>query len=126
MTIKGTHSIAIAALVFSAACTPSQQKTADERTAQAETKLEHAGEVAKRDAAQAGVKLDRATLLARVKGALAMDAGLRSVQTVDVDVSGDTVTLRGHVNSVAEKEEVERAASRVDGVSHVVNDVAVQ
>lgn len=109
-----------------AACTASDQKTADERAQQAQRKLEHAGQVAKEDAAQAGKKLDKAALIAKVKAALAMDAGLRSMNSVNVDVSGDTVVLTGTVQSTAEKEEVERAASRVDGVAHVVDNLTVQ
>lgn len=115
-----------AAFLTLAACTASDQKTADERSAEAQQKLDHAGQVARQDAAQAGKKLDHAALLAKVKGALAMDAGLRSMATVKVDVSGDTVTLSGNVQSQAEKQEVERAASHVDGVAHVINNVAVQ
>ena len=108
------------------ACTPSDQKTANEHAADAERKLDHAGEVAKQEAAQAGTKIDKATLVARVKAALAMDAGLRSMTTVSVEATGDTIQLHGTVQTEAEKQEVERAASHVNGVAHVEDDVTVQ
>jgi osmotically-inducible protein OsmY len=109
-----------------AGCTQSDQKAADARTAEAERKIDHAGEVAKRDAAQAGQKLDHAALLAKVKAKLATDAGLRTVSTVDVDLTGDTVTLRGTVSSPEQKQSAERAAAQVDGIAHVINQLTVQ
>ncbi len=118
--------LALGICMVLAACSASDQKTADERSAEAQRKLEHAGEVAKQEAAQAGQKLDKATLVARVKAALAMDAGLRSMADVRVDASGDTITLHGTVHSAAEKEEVERAVSHVNGVAHVEDDLTVQ
>jgi osmotically-inducible protein OsmY len=45
---------------------------------------------------------------------------------IGVSVSGDTVTLSGHVRSYAEKRTAEKAALRVRGVSAVANELEVR
>lgn len=74
----------------------------------------------------AGVKLDHAAVVAKVKAKLANDVGLSTVTGVDVDVSGDVVTLRGSVSSVEQKRGAENAARQVEGVGRVVNDLQVR
>lgn len=53
------------------------------------------------------------------------DVNARNV-TVTVTVDGHTVTLRGTVNSIAEKEEAQRAAYFAPGVYEVKNELKVQ
>jgi osmotically-inducible protein OsmY len=54
---------------------------------------------------------------------------IRSAKTdadlITVDAEGSTVTLRGTVHSVAEKEEAERAAWQAPGVTWVKNEIRV-
>ena len=78
------------------------------------------------EADKAGAKLDQAALVAKVKARLANDAGLGTVKTVDVDASGQAVTLRGTVDSVQQKELAEQAARQVSGVSQVVDELKVR
>lgn len=107
-------------------CLAGCDRVSDQKSAEAQQKLDRAGQEAKQATAEAGQKLGHAALLAKVKTALAMDAGLRSLGTVKVEVSEDTVRLTGTVRSEAEKQQVERAVSHVDGVAHVVDDLTVQ
>ncbi len=46
--------------------------------------------------------------------------------SVEVDVHGDTVFLKGSVRSVIEKEAVEHAAFRAPGVRKVINEIKVR
>ena len=80
----------------------------------------------KRGSSRAAAGLDHAALITKVKTALATDAGLSTVTNVNVDVSGSVVTLRGTVDSAAQKEQAGQAVSQVSGVSKVVNDLAVR
>ncbi len=75
---------------------------------------------------RAGVKLDHAALLAKVKAKLASDAGLATLTKVDVQVNGSEVTLSGSVATEAQKQAAELAASQVDGVARVHNSLIVQ
>jgi osmotically-inducible protein OsmY len=78
------------------------------------------------EAGKAGAKLNQAALIAKVKAKLANDAGLATVSSIDVDASGQVVTLRGTVDSVQQKEQAEQAARQVSGVSRVVDDLRVR
>ena len=89
-------------------------------------KLDHAGQELHAAAQRAAVKLDRATLMAKVKAKLATDVGLSAASSIDVDVSGDTVTLRGTVSSEDKKHEAEQAVQQVPGVAKVTDLLAVQ
>lgn len=93
---------------------------------QAGEKLRHGGDKLKAAGNEAGVKLDRAALIAKVKAKLANDVGLRTMTGVEVDANGQTVTLRGTVSSPEQKHEAEVAASQVSGVNRVVNELQVQ
>ena len=75
---------------------------------------------------KASAKLAQAAMAAKVKAKLASDVGLSTVTGVDVDTSGHVVTLRGTVSSESQKLEAERAASHVNGVEKVINDLKVQ
>jgi BON domain len=146
-------SICAAAGLVLAGCSQAEQKKVDQKTAEAKQevqkagqdlkrdlnsagiktstagagqKLDHAGNVARRDATEAGRKLDHAALITQVKAKLASDVGLRTVSSVDVDATGHTVTLRGTVSSAEQKQAAEHAVAEVDGVTHVVNELTVQ
>lgn len=74
---------------------------------------------------KAGVKLDQAALLAKVKTKLASDAGLSTLTRVEVRVEGSIVTLSGTVSSEEQKKAAELAASQVGGVTRVNNVLIV-
>ena len=93
----------------------------DDRTAGAQQKLDDAGRKARAAGEQAAVKLDRATMIAKVKAKLATDVGLSTAASVDVDTSGQVVTLRGTVASKEQKQQAERAVMQVNGVTKVIN-----
>lgn len=101
----------------------------DGGTGAAETpqeKLQHAEVVARQEGREAGTKLDRAGMVARVKAKLADQVGLATVSGVSVDVANGVVTLSGTVSSQDQKQQAERAASSVDGVTRVVNQLTIQ
>jgi osmotically-inducible protein OsmY len=49
-----------------------------------------------------------------------------NAKNITISVDGHTVTLRGNVNSIAEKDEAQRAAYLAPGVSEVKNELTVQ
>jgi hyperosmotically inducible protein len=67
-----------------------------------------------------------ATLTTKVKSALAADVGLRTLTGISVDSDGSTVTLKGSVDTAANKSRAEQVARGVDGVSTVKNELTVQ
>ncbi len=71
-------------------------------------------------------KLDRATLVGRVKSKLAADAGLSTLTNVDVVVDGSVVTLTGTAINEEQRKAAELAAAQVDGVTHVRNRLTVR
>ena len=66
-----------------------------------------------------------AALTGKVKAALAADVGLRTLK-IDVDSSGNTVTLNGVVDSEGTKQRVESVARSVQGVASVKNNLTVK
>jgi hypothetical protein len=83
----------------------------------------------------AGQKLDKATaeakqaggdaaLTAKVKAALANDAGLRTLK-LDVDANSGVVTLKGHVDNDEAKKRIHEIAQAVPGVTWVQNQISV-
>ena len=66
-----------------------------------------------------------AALTAKVKSALAADVGLRTLK-IDVDSMGNTVTLKGAVDSADTKRRAEEVARKVDGVATVRNELTVR
>jgi len=66
-----------------------------------------------------------AALTGKVKAALAADVGLRTLK-IDVDSSGNTVTLNGAVDSEGAKQRAETVARGVDGVATVKNNLTVK
>ncbi|MDF1518255.1 MAG: BON domain-containing protein, partial [Lutibacter sp.] len=49
-----------------------------------------------------------------------------NAKNITISVDGHTVTLRGNVNSIAEKDEAQRAAYLAPGVYEVKNELTVQ
>jgi osmotically-inducible protein OsmY len=92
----------------------------------ASDKISHAETKVKDSASHAGVKLDHAALLVKVKDRIASDAGLSTLTNVDVAVNGSVVTLSGTVANEDQKKAVEMAASQVDGITQVQNRLTVQ
>jgi osmotically-inducible protein OsmY len=92
----------------------------------ADQKLRNAGQELRRAGRQAAVKLDRGAVIAKVKAKLATDVGLGAAGSVDVDTNGQVVTLRGTVSSPEQKQQAERAAAQVSGVTKVVNLLQVK
>jgi len=66
-----------------------------------------------------------AALTAKVKSALAADVGLKTLK-IDVDSTGNTVTLKGAVDSAATRQRAEDVARKVDGVATVRNELTVR
>jgi hyperosmotically inducible protein len=66
-----------------------------------------------------------AALTAKVKSALAADVGLRTLK-IDVDSMGNTVTLKGAVDSAETRRRAEEVARKVDGVATVRNELTVR
>jgi osmotically-inducible protein OsmY len=98
----------------------------DERTAAARRKLNDAGRQARTAGEQAAVKLDRAAMIAKVKAKLATDVGVSTAASVDVDSTGQVVTLRGTVDSEEQKQQAEQAVMQVNGVTKVINLLQVK
>jgi hyperosmotically inducible periplasmic protein len=73
----------------------------------------------------AGQVIDDATLTARVKTAIARDAGLRAL-AINVDTDRGVVHLKGTVSSSDQATRVIDAAQRVEGVRRVVNELEVR
>lgn len=99
--------------------------TGTNSAAEARAKVDHAAADAQAAAEQAGRKIDRATLVARVKARLAADAGLAAMSNVGVDANGSVVTLHGTVDTSDQKRMAVEAASRVDGVTQVRDEITV-
>ena len=77
--------------------------------------------------AETEVKQDtrNAALTGKVKTALAADVGLKTLK-IDVDSMGNTVTLRGAVDSEDTRRRAEQVARGVDGVATVRNELTVR
>jgi hypothetical protein len=66
-----------------------------------------------------------AALSAKVKAALAGDVGLKTLK-IDVDTKGNTVTLKGAVDTAETRRRAEEVARKVKGVHGVKNELTVQ
>ena len=66
-----------------------------------------------------------AALTGKVKAALAADVGLKTLK-IDVDSSGNAVTLNGVVDSESTKRRAESVARSVEGVATVKNNLTVK
>ena len=95
-------------------------------SSESEQKVAQGGRELRVEADKAGVKLDHAAIIAKVKAKLAANVGLSTVTSVDVDATGQVVTLQGTVDSVQQKQLAEQAALQVNGVTKVINDLNVK
>jgi len=78
--------------------------------------------------ASSGITQDakNATLTTKVKTALAADVGLRTLTGINVDSEGSVVTLKGSVDTEANKRRAEQVAQGIEGVSSVRNQLTVE
>jgi hyperosmotically inducible periplasmic protein len=67
-----------------------------------------------------------ATLTTKVKTALASDAGLSTMTSIDVDSKDGVVTLKGKVDSADLKKKAGEVAKKVGGVKSVKNELRVE
>ena len=74
--------------------------------------------------ADAGKKIDDATLTTRVKSALDSDSNLKTL-TINVDTAGGVVTLKGAADTQENRQKAEQIASSVEGVRTVKNELVV-
>jgi len=65
-------------------------------------------------------------LTTKVKTALAADAGLKTVTSINVDSADGVVTLKGKVASAEMKKKSGEVAKKVDGVKSVKNELRVE
>jgi hyperosmotically inducible protein len=67
-----------------------------------------------------------AALTTKVKTALASDAGLGTMTSIDVDSKDGVVTLKGKVDSADLKKKAGEVAKKVSGVKSVKNELKVE
>lgn len=94
-------------------------------TQSAQEKLRKGGEELRVAGEKAGVKLDHAAMIAKVKAKLVSDVGLSTATSINVDTHGSTVVLTGTVSSEDQKRQAEESARQLDGVAKVVNNLSV-
>ena len=80
---------------------------------------------AKATAGTVGNSIDNATLTAKVKAALAKDAGLKTLK-LNVDSNDGVVTITGTVATTAMHDLIDQVAKGVTGVTGVRNNVVVK
>lgn len=68
---------------------------------------------------------DDAAIEARIKAKLATDVGASTITSVEVNVTNGVVTLAGPVNSQDEKQKIEAVARSVEGVRSVTDNIQV-
>lgn len=69
--------------------------------------------------------LSEGALTAKIKSKMALDDRVKA-RTISVDTKGSVVTLTGTVDSGAERDRAVRLATETDGVTKVVDNVAVK
>ena len=117
-------------LAVAAGCSkPPQPKTdassGSSSSVQTESKSgETAGQKLDQAAAEAKRASGDAALTAKVKAALANDAGLRTLK-LDVDANSGVVTLKGQVDNDEAKKRIQEIAQAVPGVTWVQNQISV-
>lgn len=70
-------------------------------------------------------KMDDGYIYDQVRMRLANDADVKG-GTLDVDVKGGVVTVRGRVNTEKARAKVDKLVKKVKGVSQVINEVKVE
>jgi osmotically-inducible protein OsmY len=74
---------------------------------------------------QARRALNAGSITAKIKAKLALDDTVKALD-VNIDTAGSTVTVRGTVDTAAQKERVLQLARETDGVKQVVDRVEVR
>ena len=74
---------------------------------------------------QARRALNDGSITAKIKAKLALDDSVKALD-VNIDTVGDTVTVRGTVDTAAQKERVLRLARETDGVSKVIDQLELR
>lgn len=112
--------VLIAATLAAAFALPAfaQQKSGDSKLPTAEERAQNRETV--------GKGASNAALTAKVKTALAKDAGLKSLGKIDVDSNEGVVTLKGRVESADLKKKAGDVAKKVEGVKSVKNQLRVE
>jgi len=95
--------------------------TAAERTRARGAEL---GEKAAAVAQEVGNTLDDAAITAKIKAKMTLDDAVRA-RSVDVSTTGPTVTLSGTVRSAAEHDRTVMLARETDGVTRVIDHLAL-
>jgi BON domain len=72
-----------------------------------------------------GRQTDDAAIKTKIKAKLATDVGASTLTAVEVNVTNGVVTLAGPVASEDEKQRIGAAASGVEGVTSVTNNLQV-
>jgi osmotically-inducible protein OsmY len=96
--------------------------------ASAERAREVGAEIGERTGAaadQARRALNAGSITAKIKAKLALDDSVKALD-VNIDTAGSTVTVRGTVDTAAQKERVLQLAKETDGVTKVVDRMAVR
>jgi hyperosmotically inducible protein len=94
-------------------------------TAAARERGAEIGERAAKAVATAGASIDEGTLTAKIKAKMVLD-DLVKARTIDVTTTGSTVTLSGTVHSRKEQERAVALARETEGVTQVLDRLAVQ
>lgn len=74
---------------------------------------------------RAGTAASDGTITMKIQAKYAADDVVKG-HDIDVDTQGGTVTLKGHVESDAQRQSAERIARETDGVTRVVNELMIQ
>jgi hyperosmotically inducible protein len=94
-------------------------------TATARERGAELGERAAAAAAEVTQSVTEASLTAKITAKMALDDLVRA-RTIDVTTSGSTVTLRGVVQSTAERNRAIALARETDGITAVVDRLEVR
>ena len=97
----------------------------DQAQENAAAKMDQATAQVKEQAANAGDKIDDATITAKVKTALIAEPGLKALQ-INVDTANGVVTLSGAVDSPTNLDRATQVAQAVQGVKSVDNRLTVK
>jgi len=105
------------------AATSGQTKTID--TAKAREVGAEAGAAVAKGANEAEQAVANGTLTAKIKAKMALDDRVKAAD-IDVDTTGSVVTLTGRVSSDDERRRAVQLARETDGVTSVVDRLAVR
>lgn len=124
-----------ASLMLLVGCSNQERDRAEQKANQAGQEAKHEAKVLDAKVNQAlrtgqpgetaEQKLDHAAIIAKVKANLATNVGLTAAATIGVDAAGSVVTLTGTLPTADARQNAEKSASQVDGVTKVIDRIAV-